>query len=146
MKNHRNGHHMIMDSEGRHKKEQQGQQQQRSPQQDNPTPLRDTSTPYRPLSETLVNTGASSAAAVEVDNSEGKGGSSDGGNKFQRVYVGNLAYSTSWQDLKDYMRRGGCLLRDLGTHTPWISCVASRSSLAYFCSRGTSSVRKFEEV
>ena len=25
-----------------------------------------------------------------------------------RVFVGNLAYSTTWQDLKDHMRLGDC--------------------------------------
>lgn len=36
----------------------------------------------------------------------GRGGGSRGGNSTS-VYVGNLAYETSWQDLKDHMRQAG---------------------------------------
>jgi len=38
------------------------------------------------------------------DNSDS---SDDIGDDAKRVYVGNLPYSTSWQDLKDHMRQGG---------------------------------------
>ena len=36
----------------------------------------------------------------------GRGGGARGGNSTS-VYVGNLAYETSWQDLKDHMRQAG---------------------------------------
>ena len=35
----------------------------------------------------------------------GEGGG--GGDASKRVFVGNLAYETSWQDLKDFMRKAG---------------------------------------
>lgn len=35
------------------------------------------------------------------------------GEDSRTVFVGNLAYSTSWQDLKDFMRQGLSLLKSL---------------------------------
>lgn len=39
-----------------------------------------------------------------------KGGYSEGGGSNRRVFVGNLAYSVTWQELKDHMRRAGDVL------------------------------------
>jgi RNA recognition motif-containing protein len=36
-----------------------------------------------------------------------RGGGQGGGGKSTAIYVGNLAYETSWQDLKDHMRQAG---------------------------------------
>jgi len=49
--------------------------------------------------------------APEISNKGGKGasfgGGGGGGGGSNSVYVGNLTYETSWQDLKDHMRQAG---------------------------------------
>jgi len=41
----------------------------------------------------------------------GGGPATGGGSSSTRVYVGNLAWQTSWQDLKDHMRSAGIVTR-----------------------------------
>lgn len=46
-------------------------------------------------------------AAVIHEEDEDAEGSADGRNRGEKVYVGNIPFGTSWQDLKDHMRRAG---------------------------------------
>ena len=53
---------------------------------------------------------------VQPDREDTGGGGGDHGNPSHderegRVFIGNLSYETSWQDLKDFMRRAGTVAR-----------------------------------